>query len=775
MKPRGWLRISLLSVILLAILVHAKTPTCLHAQQTTPSDLEEALAGRFGAGGVSGIDFEAAVELGATWMRIPVDLGMMSFNDVDPFVSQAQEAGLLIDLIFQPGGQPGPEAEGSWSIPFTPEEFVEEMMRFVERYDGDGVDDMPGLRYPIRHCEIFNEFNPQVYGITYEEYAEYYRLAYEALKDNCPDWQVAPSSFVGVGPETQDFLQFLVEEGLEFDFLSYHAYCEGLNAGELMFILASLGIEDTPVWVTESQFGGGWERLPLSEEEVAASMARSYIYAFAMGIDKVQPSELRAQPFFNDGLKWSCLIDEYGNKRASYYVYLDLIRKLDRFTEVEVLSLGSTTQDPLTGHVEITGVYAFKFIVDGKPIYVVWGEEGASLPEEIRRLGLGLTPSLTNLSTVKVNPTPMFIEPYCEAEATPEVEVSPSESLTLEELLNILRASYALSEGSPGFREEADLNGDGKVNIIDLAILASRLTPSFTEEEGEELRSDITPGIGPGEPPPEVPPGADGPWNHRILIATSNDGLTWSKTYHVLAEQASVPDVIVDHEGRVRVYYVDYYNGGISVAISEDLSNWVYVKVKGINASWVDPDVVILPDGRYRLYASYMPLEGPQDKIISATSDDGIHFVVEGGVRYQEEGFTLTDPDTVYVDGQWIMYACKLTEPMPKLIRLVSNDGLTFVKESEMDFEGTVPCIILVENGYRLYCHLHDCTAILCWFSSDCRNWSGRTVVLEPGQPGTLDEFGVADPAVVELPDGSYLMIYKSWITQPFIGGVEGP
>ena len=46
-----------------------------------------------------------------------------------------------------------------------------------------------------------------------------------------------------------------------------------------------------------------------------------------------------------------------------------------------------------------------------------------------------------------------------------------------------------------------------------------------------------------------------------MLIAISRDGLNWSKTYRVLADQASVPDVIVDKDGYVRVYYVDYFNG----------------------------------------------------------------------------------------------------------------------------------------------------------------------------------------------------------------------
>jgi len=145
-----------------------------------------------------------------------------------------------------------------------------------------------------------------------------------------------------------------------------------------------------------------------------------------------------------------------------------------------------------------------------------------------------------------------------------------------------------------------------------------------SEIEGEKEKtwiSDVTPASGLGAAPEGVK--GDGPWNHRLLIAISNDGLNWSKTYRILADQASVPDVIIDMDSYVRVYYVDYFNRGIVMAISKDLKNWTYIKVKGINESWVDPSIVILPDGRFRLYASYMPLHEEQNKILSAISDDG--------------------------------------------------------------------------------------------------------------------------------------------------------
>ena len=39
------------------------------------------------------------------------------------------------------------------------------------------------------------------------------------------------------------------------------------------------------------------------------------------------------------------------------------------------------------------------------------------------------------------------------------------------------------------------------------------------------------------------------------------------------------------------------------------------------------------------------------------------------------------------------------------------------------------------------------------------------TAVLNRGQPKSLDEKGVADPAVAKLPNGTY-MIYKTWIRE---------
>ncbi|RLE48536.1 MAG: hypothetical protein DRJ33_08910, partial [Candidatus Methanomethylicota archaeon] len=344
--------------------------------------------------------------------------------------------------------------------------------------------------------------------------------------------------------------------------------------------------------------------------------------------------------------------------------------------------------------------------------------------------------------------------------------------------LQVLKSVYGLAQHHASFKPEADLNDDGSIDILDLAILAYfygeevSTSENVSEKPSFKWTSNIQPGSGLGVLPYGVSEETDGPWKHRILMAYSQDGLTWSKNYTILADQASVPDVIIDSDGYIRVYYVDYYNGGISVAISEDGVSWVYLKVKGLDPCWVDPDVVILPDGRYRLYASYMPLIGPQDKIVSAISGDGVHFEVEEGVRYMDPTGTITDPDVIWAGDKWIMFISK----GEKLVMLTSEDGLNFSKVKELDFEGAVSCTIPFDDGYRIYFHHKEPDGpirIYTSFTQDFENWTTPTVVLKEGSEGSLDQDGVADPAVVKLPEGGYLMFYKTWIIQSIAEATE--
>ena len=272
--------------------------------------------------------------------------------------------------------------------------------------------------------------------------------------------------------------------------------------------------------------------------------------------------------------------------------------------------------------------------------------------------------------------------------------------------------------------------------------------PGHPTDQQFEWVSDITPGSGAGAPPGGTT--NDGPWNHRVMSATSSDGLTWVKDNRIISDQASVPDAILENEDNIRVYYVDWYNGHvISVALSHDGVNWIYKKItiqgevagSQTGISPVDPDIVLLQDGRYRLF--YMYAGG----IYSAISNYGINFVKEDGVRYQQEGMVY-DPDVVKMGDVWRMFVSLDI----RNLSTVSSDGLSFSRENELPFDGSVSCTIPVENGYRMYYIKQG--GIYSSFSSDGRNWVFEGLRLD----------NAADPTVIRLSDGIYKMFYKTWI-----------
>ncbi len=67
----------------------------------------------------------------------------------------------------------------------------------VERYNGDGVNDMPGLRFPVRHYQVGNEYyNELFWAGSAEEYGHLLREVAGAARAACPDVKIILS---GIG------------------------------------------------------------------------------------------------------------------------------------------------------------------------------------------------------------------------------------------------------------------------------------------------------------------------------------------------------------------------------------------------------------------------------------------------------------------------------------------------------------------------------------------------------------------------------------------------
>ena len=133
--------------------------------------------------------------------------------------------------------------------------------------------------------------------------------------------------------------------------------------------------------------------------------------------------------------------------------------------------------------------------------------------------------------------------------------------------------------------------------------------------------------------------GGPGQALHKVFSAVSQDGLNFEKEgLRIDSEStgdggwASVPEAIKLPDGRVRIYYVSNdpeAEGGIMSAVSQD--GLSFQKEPGARLKgFVDPAVIILPNGKYLLLAVVLPevaeRRGIRVGIYSFISDDGLTF-----------------------------------------------------------------------------------------------------------------------------------------------------
>ena len=295
-------------------------------------------------------------------------------------------------------------------------------------------------------------------------------------------------------------------------------------------------------------------------------------------------------------------------------------------------------------------------------------------------------------------------------------------------------------------------------------------TPASTTTD--LLVSGFVPAVGQGDPPPGT--SGSGPWATRIMLASSTDGLTFTRTGEIVADQGGVPNMIVDHDGRVRVYYVAWQQTGnvggsdgnfTAVAIRTAPGEWVYhrVRIEGISSPTppVDPDAVLLPDGRYRLYFKL------DASISSATSTNGVDFVLDEGDRFATDE-PVFDPAVLETDSGWQMWmgpdgSCSAS----------SVDGLDFTSTGAFTVQGQSfhpwSAVTVPGGGYRLYGSLlgpGSSGGISSAFSQTGDTWQldPGSRLSQTGQNPALEAGFGPDNGVAVLADGSYLIAYLATI-----------
>jgi hypothetical protein len=271
-------------------------------------------------------------------------------------------------------------------------------------------------------------------------------------------------------------------------------------------------------------------------------------------------------------------------------------------------------------------------------------------------------------------------------------------------------------------------------------------------------------------PPPPFLPGFEphGPFYHQIHLARSTDGLTWQTDDVVIRNHASVPS-LVGWQETLWIYVADPAQNWLMV-LRQDGDVWweTRTQIDGFDPTYaVDPDVVILPDGRLRLYfLDIRTLETTPEglpglaTIRSAVTSDGVHFALEEGARIQSRA-PGTDPDVVQAaDGSWWLYVLHDAGT----IIAHSTDGLTFAEVGESSTGPMSDTVLLDDGTLRRYYARPG--AILSEVSADGLTWTA--------DPGVRIEGTVGHPSVTRLADGSWLMAYVVDTTPADLGTGSG-
>ncbi|MCX6811113.1 MAG: sialidase family protein [Candidatus Berkelbacteria bacterium] len=262
-----------------------------------------------------------------------------------------------------------------------------------------------------------------------------------------------------------------------------------------------------------------------------------------------------------------------------------------------------------------------------------------------------------------------------------------------------------------------------------------------------------------------------GPFYHKVKLATSDDGVHFSDSGKTILEKASVPDAVKLADGTILIYAVDgaqRSNSQIMVARSKDNGEtWqtasAQLETDRKSKDGIDPQAVLMPDGRIRLFYIVNPENLPStkeekdnvqadfkpiNKIYSAVSSDGVNFVEDTGPLY--EGEEITDPDVIKIGEDWLAYISK----GQKLFLTTAGSDLKFQYKKDIREEGSISKTIEVSSG--LYRQFYCKNGISSAETKDGLTFQNEIISLKMSESSII----ICDPSPIKV-GAKWLMFYK--------------
>jgi hypothetical protein len=357
-------------------------------------------------------------DIGVKWIRLTSDIYWSKVQPTREYVDNGLYDWFLFDTL-QGRVPSGVKTLGTISVgkgrtknntwKFINKDVEEKYLEFVEnvvdRYDGDGIHDMPGLKNPIKSWQIENE--PAVYyepRFDWEGFSHLVEITYKAIKEQDPEAKIALGGLAGGNAvndhddpfypiflkQLKDFysplLKNLRDKKICLDIFDIHYYSGNLRwpsnkwddnwkgMKDVYHIirqnLDENGYQNTVIWMTET---ATMEKIN-GEKAQAASLVKRYVYPLSFGVKKIFwwnmvegefPLEVdKAANHF--GLIYDGIGNDdpgYGVKKLSYYTYKKMVELLEGsdWNTIETIR-------------EKGGISIYKFIKQGKSIWVVWND-----------------------------------------------------------------------------------------------------------------------------------------------------------------------------------------------------------------------------------------------------------------------------------------------------------------------------------------------------------------------------------------------------------------
>lgn len=263
------------------------------------------------------------------WQDIEKVKGNFDFTQTDFWVKKAQEDNVTILGTIWPYAKwdqencHSSECEVSSTDQFSEplpisrcepcnmEDYKTFVSKLVERYDGDGVNDMPGLKIPIKYWEILNEPELKESSLTFykgtpENYVEILKNSNSAIKSECSDCFIVQGGAAGIMSYMLDYWKNIFDLGGAnyFDIANIHYIGSGdlntLNVKNFKAIMDEKGVSK-PIWVTEAEYNSETGVLDSVTGALDAGASKIFFTRFIPG-DMGRPSIGKYSEVYKDAV-----------------------------------------------------------------------------------------------------------------------------------------------------------------------------------------------------------------------------------------------------------------------------------------------------------------------------------------------------------------------------------------------------------------------------------------------------------------------------------------